>query len=46
MQDRCIVYAERTIGSKIVLVTPDELLGDAGPVKSHFGPLETVLVLV
>jgi hypothetical protein len=35
-QDWCIVYAERTIGSKIILDTPMELLCDVGHVKSHF----------
>jgi rRNA processing protein Gar1 len=41
MQDRCTVYAEYTIGSEIILVTPD-----VGHVESCFGPLETVFVLV
>jgi hypothetical protein len=38
MQDRCMVCTEHTIGSKIVLHTPMELLGDMGHVESHFGP--------
>ena len=36
-QDRCAVYAERTIGSEIILDAPMELLGDVGHVESHFG---------
>jgi hypothetical protein len=35
--DRCIVCAERTAGSEIIL-QPMELLGDMGHVESHFGP--------
>jgi hypothetical protein len=38
MQDRCIIYTELTIGSKIILVTPMEHLGDVGHVNSCFGP--------
>jgi hypothetical protein len=38
-QDRCIVCVERTIGSKIILDTPMELLGDVRHVGSHFFPL-------
>jgi hypothetical protein len=37
-QDRCTVRTEHTIGSKIILHAPDELLGDMGHVESHFGP--------
>jgi hypothetical protein len=29
---------ERTIGSKIIMVAPEELLGDVGHVKSRFSP--------
>jgi hypothetical protein len=36
-QDRCTVCAERTIGSEIIFDAPVELLGDVGPVDSHFG---------
>ena len=36
-QDRCAVYAERTISSEIILDAPMELLGDVGHVESHFG---------
>jgi hypothetical protein len=35
-QDRCTVSAEHTIGSKIILDAPNELLGDLGLVESHF----------
>jgi hypothetical protein len=38
MQDWCIVYAERTMGTKIILDTPMELLCDVGHVKSRFSP--------
>jgi hypothetical protein len=37
MQDGCTVCAERTVGSEIILVSPMELLGDVGHVKSCFG---------
>ena len=37
VQDRCMVCANNTIGSKIILEEPVELLGDVGPVESHFG---------
>jgi hypothetical protein len=35
-QDRCTVCIERTIGSKMVLEDPMELLGDVGHVESNF----------
>ena len=37
MQDRCLVCAERTIGSEIILDAPIELICDVGHVESHFG---------
>jgi hypothetical protein len=37
-ENRCIVYAERTIGSAIILDSPDGLLGDVGHGKSYFSP--------
>ena len=37
-QDLCMVCAERTIGSEIVLDAPDELLADVGHVESSFDP--------
>ena len=37
-QDPCMVCAERTIGSEIVLDAPDELLADVGHVESSFDP--------
>jgi hypothetical protein len=36
-QDRCMVCAERTTGSKITLDTTIKHLGDLGLVESHFG---------
>jgi hypothetical protein len=38
MQDRCMVCAERTIGSKIILKHPMELLGDMGHLELCFDP--------
>jgi hypothetical protein len=38
VQDGCTVCAKCTVGSKIILDVPDELLGDMGHVESHFGP--------
>jgi len=35
-QDRCMVCAERTIGSKTFLTHPMELLGDIGHVECCF----------
>ena len=37
VRDRCTVCAKNTIGSKIILEEPVELLGNVGPVESHFG---------
>jgi hypothetical protein len=37
-QDRCTVFAQPTIGSKIVFDAPDGILGDVGHVESCFGP--------
>jgi hypothetical protein len=37
-QDRSMVCTESAIGSKINLDTPDGILGDVGPMESHFGP--------
>ena len=37
-QDRCMVCAERTIGSENILDAQIELLGDMGQVESSFGP--------
>ena len=36
-QDRCMVCAERTIGSESFWLHPMELLSDVGHVESHFG---------
>jgi hypothetical protein len=38
LQDRCMVYAKRTIGSEIVLDAPMQILGDVDHVESHFCP--------
>jgi hypothetical protein len=39
MQDGCMVYVERTIGSEIVLDPHQmELLDDVGHVESRIGP--------
>jgi hypothetical protein len=46
MQDRCMVWAERTIGSEIIRDAPDELLGHIGHVESCSLHLETMLVSV
>jgi hypothetical protein len=45
-QDRCAVCAKRTIGSEIILNTPDGSPRRVGHVESCFDPLETMLVLV
>ena len=39
VQDRCTIGTEHTIGSKIILTHPMELLGDVGHVESCFSPL-------
>jgi hypothetical protein len=36
MQDRCMVCAEYTIGSEIILDAPDGVLGDVGHGESCF----------
>ena len=36
-QDRCLVCAEHTIGSEIILDALKELICDVGHVESHFG---------
>ena len=38
MQDRCMVCAEYSIGSEIILDAPDGTPRYVGHVKSHFGP--------
>ena len=38
MQDRCMVFAECTTGSELVLESPDGLLGDVGHVEPRFSP--------
>jgi hypothetical protein len=46
VQERCMVCAKRTIGSKIILDAPDGTLGDVGDVESHFDLFGDVLVSV
>ena len=36
MQDRYTVYAERAMGSELILGALMELLGDVGQVEAHF----------
>jgi hypothetical protein len=38
VQDRCTIYAKRTIGSKIVFTNTMVLLGDEALLEAHFGP--------
>ena len=37
-QDWCMVFAECTTGSELVLESPDGLLGDVGDVEPRFSP--------
>ena len=37
-QDRCTVFAERTMGMEIILAVPDGTLGDVGQVDARFSP--------
>ena len=37
VQDRCTVCAKHTIGSEIILDTPEVLLGDEAQVEAYFG---------
>ena len=39
VQDWCMVCARRTIGSEIVLDTPDGTTSNEAQVEAHFGPL-------
>jgi hypothetical protein len=36
MEDRCMVCAERTMGSELFWMHPKELLGELGHVESRF----------
>ena len=38
VQDRCMVCGRRTIGSEIVLDTPDGTTSNEAQVEAHFGP--------
>jgi hypothetical protein len=44
-QDRCTVCVDGTIGSKIVLDAPMDLLGDIGHVESCFSPLADSVIV-
>ena len=37
VQDRCLVWAKRTIGPETVMDAPMVLLGDEAQVQAHFG---------
>ena len=37
VQDRCAIFAKRTIGSEIILDAPDGTLGDEAQVEARFG---------
>ena len=39
VQDRCMVYARRTIGSEIVFDAPDGTTSNEAQVEAHFGSL-------
>jgi hypothetical protein len=45
VQDRCTVWDEHTIGSKIVLCTPDGTPGDLGQIEFVSVHLEIELIL-
>ena len=38
VQERCMVCARRTIGSEIILDTPDGTTSNEAQVEGHFGP--------
>ena len=38
VQDRCMVYARRTIGSEIVLDAPDGTISNEAQVEAYLGP--------
>ena len=39
VEDRCMFCGRRTIGSEIVLDTPDGTTSNEAQVEAHFGPL-------
>jgi hypothetical protein len=45
VQDRCTVYAKRTIGSEIVFTNPMVLLGDEAQLEAYVVHLQMVLIL-
>jgi hypothetical protein len=46
VQDRCVVYARCTMGSKIVLDTPHSTTRCGGSSGSSFQSFQTVLILM
>jgi hypothetical protein len=46
VQDRCTVYAKRTIGIEIILDAPDGTLRRRGSVGAHFVCLGILLILM
>jgi hypothetical protein len=45
VQDRCMICAKRTIGSVILLDTPDGTMSDEAQVEPRFRPFGEVLIL-
>ena len=43
IQDRCVIFAKRTIGSEIILDAPDGTPRDVGLVECHSGPFRDVV---
>jgi len=43
VQDRCMICTKRTIGSEILLHTPDVTPRDVGLVECHSGPFRDVV---
>ena len=39
IQDRCVIFAKRTIGSEIVSDAPDGTQGDKAQVEARYGPI-------
>ena len=39
VRDRCMVCSRRTIGSEIILDTPNGTTSNEAQVEAHFGPL-------
>ena len=43
VQDRCAIFAKRTIGSEIILDAPDGTPRDVGLVECHFDPFRDIV---